>query len=85
MPDCEVEISSTIASGIQQKLFLHRSDKSMHFDLLQTLSTENGQGNYFFVAFNPDVLIDLLEKYQLPYQQLFLMRADHIGEVELST
>jgi len=85
LPSCEEEISSTIASGSQKHLFLHRSKNSVHFDLLQPLSTHNGEKSYFFVAFNPDILTDLLSKYQLPYQQLFLMRADNIGEIELTT
>lgn len=85
LPTCNEEITSTLASGSQQNLFLHRSEKSVHFDLLQPLSTSSGKGQYFFVAFNPDVLNSLLSKYQLPHQQLFLMRADHAGEIELTT
>ncbi|MBL4940085.1 MAG: EAL domain-containing protein [Colwellia sp.] len=85
LPDCEVEIASTVTLGLQKQLFLHRSEKGLHFDLLQPLSTNNSDGSYFFVAFNPDVLINLLEKFQLPHQQLFLMRSDHVGEVELTT
>jgi len=83
LPACEEEITSTVASGSQESLFLHRSGKSVHFDLLQPLSTTKGK--YFFVAFNPDVLNNLLSKYQLPHQQLFLMRADNVGEIELTT
>jgi len=85
LPACVEEISSTVASGSQEHLFLHRSGKSVHFDLLQPLSTNAGEGKYFFVAFNPDVLNSLLSKYQLPHQQLFLMRADNAGEIELTT
>ncbi|KGJ89067.1 putative bifunctional diguanylate cyclase/phosphodiesterase [Colwellia psychrerythraea] len=85
LPDCESEIATTIADGMQKKLFLHRSKSSIHFDLLQPLATNSGEGAFFFVAFNPDILINLLKKYQLPHQQLFLMRADTPGEVELTT
>jgi len=85
LPDCESEIASTIADGQQKKLFLHRSKSSIHFDLLQPLATSSGEGSYFFVAFNPDILTSLLKKYQLPHQQLFLMRVDSPGEVELTT
>jgi diguanylate cyclase (GGDEF)-like protein len=85
LPSCEEEIASTVASGSQEHLFLHRSGKSVHFDLLQPLLTNNGQNNYFFVAFNPDLLTDILSKYQLPHQQVFLMSADNVGEIELST
>jgi len=85
LPACEEEISATIASGVQESLFLHRSGKSEHFDLLQPLSTIDGKDSYFFVAFNPDVLNNLLSKYQLPHQQLFLMRADNVREIELTT
>jgi diguanylate cyclase (GGDEF)-like protein len=85
LPDCEEEISATVKEGVQNKLFLHRSKTSMHFDLLQPLSTAESDNSFFFVAFNPDVLTNLLKKYQLPHQQLFLMRADSPGEVELTT
>ncbi len=85
LPDCEIEIASTVKSGSQQQLFLHRSKTSIHFDLLQPLSTEHGSGHFLFVAFEPKVLISLLDKFQLPHQQLFLMRADNIGKIELTT
>ncbi|WP_157466384.1 putative bifunctional diguanylate cyclase/phosphodiesterase [Colwellia sp. MT41] len=85
LADCEEEIAETVQNGVQNKLFLHRSKSSIHFDLLQPLATKSGKGAFFFVAFNPDVLINLLKKYQLPHQQLFLMRADSLGEVELTT
>ena len=52
LPACEEEILSTVASGSQDHLFLHRSEKSVHFDLLQPLSTSDGQDKFFFVAFN---------------------------------
>jgi len=85
LPDCEEEISTTVHEGVQNKLFLHRSKTSMHFDLLQPLSIAGSENNFFFVAFNPDILTNLLKKYQLPHQQLFLMREDAPGEVELTT
>jgi len=85
LPDCENEIATTVAEGVQNKLFLHRSKSSIHFDLLQPLATSSGEGSFFFVAFNPDILTDILKKYQLPHQQLFLMRSDLPGEVELTT
>jgi len=85
LPDCEVEIASTIKSSSQQQLFLHRSETSIHFDLLQPLATSYGEGSYLFVAFEPKILTNLLEKFQLPHQQLFLMRSDHKGEIELTT
>jgi len=85
LPDCENEIATTVAEGVQNKLFLHRSKSSIHFDLLQPLATSSGEGSFFFVAFNPDILTDILKKYQLPHQQLFLMRSDLPGEIELTT
>jgi len=85
LPDCENEIATTVAEGVQNKLFLHRSKRSIHFDLLQPLATSSGEGAFFFVAFNPDILTDILKKYQLPHQQLFLMRSDLPGEIELTT
>jgi diguanylate cyclase (GGDEF)-like protein len=85
LPACKEEVSATVASGKQEHLFLHRSGTSVHFDLLQPLSTGKNKKEYFFVAFNPDVLNNLLNKYQLPYQQLFLMRSDQEGEIEITT
>jgi diguanylate cyclase (GGDEF)-like protein len=84
-PDCENEIATTIVDGVQEKLFLHRSKSSIHFDLLQPLATSLGENDFFFVAFNPDILTDILTKYQLPHQQLFLMRSDLPGKIELTT
>ncbi len=85
LPACKEEVSATVASGKQEHLFLHRSGTSVHFDLLQPLSTGKNKTEYFFVAFNPDVLNNLLNKYQLPYQQIFLMRSDQEGEIEITT
>ncbi len=85
LPDCEIEIASTIKSGSQERLFLHRNKNNIHFDLLQPLSTADGEGHFIFVAFEPKVLTSLLDKFQLPHQQLFLMRSDHKGEIELTT
>ena len=85
LPSCEKEITLTISQQKQEHLFLHRTKNSVHFDLLQPLLTNNAQGQFFFVAFNPDVLQELLIKYQLPHQQLFIMRTDKIGKIELTT
>ena len=85
LPSCEQEVASTIKLHRQEHLFLHRTETSVHFDLLQPLLIDGGSQQYFFVAFNPDVLQELLIKYQLPYQQLFLMRTDNIGKIELTT
>lgn len=85
LPSCEKEIALTISQQKQEHLFLHRSKSSVHFDLLQPLLTNNGKGHFFFVAFNPDVLQELLIKYQLPHQQLFIMRTDKVGKIELTT
>ncbi len=85
LPSCEQEIASTITLHRQEHLFLHRSKNSVHFDLLQPLLIDDVSEQYFFVAFNPDVLQALLIKYQLPHQQLFLMRTDNIGKIELTT
>jgi len=85
LPSCEKEITSTINQQKQERLFLHRSKSSVHFDLLQPLVTSEDAKRFFFVAFNPDVLQELLIKYQLPHQQLFLMRTDKVGKIELTT
>lgn len=85
LPACKKEVSSTIKHGTQEELFLHHSKTSVHFDLLQPLINEKESGQYFFTAFNPDILEQTLSKYQLPHQQLFLMRADNIGKIELTT
>lgn len=85
LTDCEEEIKTTLASGVQESLFLHRSNNSVHFDILQPLSTTSKSNEYLFVAFNPNILIDILNQYQLPHQQLFLMRTDQKGHIELTT
>lgn len=85
LPSCKEEVTSTITHGAQEHLFLHRSKTSVHFDLLQPLMTDTKAGQYFFVAFNTDELQASLFKYQLPLQQLFLLRKDKSGIIELST
>lgn len=85
LPDCQEEIDSTIEEGNQEKLFLHHSKTSVHFDVLEPLVTRQDKGWFFFVAFNTTVFQELLTKYQLPHQQLFLLRKDNIGKIELST
>ncbi|TPH19330.1 putative bifunctional diguanylate cyclase/phosphodiesterase [Litorilituus lipolyticus] len=85
LPDCEEEIAATLAAGVQESLFLHRSKSSVHFDILQPFSSVEANNEYLFVAFNPNVLIGILSQYQLPHQQLFLMRSDQRGHIELTT
>ena len=84
LPDCKEEIHDTLKSGNQENLFFHHSQSSVHYDLLQPLLVD-GRNIKFFVAFNIDTFADILAKYQLPQQQLFLLRKDHIGKVELTT
>jgi len=85
LPDCKTEIASVVKAGMQKQLFLHREGKKVHFDLLQPLAVSDEKGQYFFVSFKPKVFTEILKKYQLPHQQLFLMRSDHVGRIELST
>ncbi|MFD2165714.1 putative bifunctional diguanylate cyclase/phosphodiesterase [Thalassotalea euphylliae] len=85
LDDCKEEIHSTVSLGTQEHLFLHRSSKSIHFDLLEPLAVHDKSGWFFFVAFNTAVFESLLTKYQLPHQQLFLLRSDSVGKIELST
>ena len=85
LPACKEEVHDTIINGTQERLFLHHSKTSVHFDLLQPLSTSSVKKQFFFTAFNPDVLQSILTKYQLPHQQLFLMRRDKLGKIELTS
>ncbi|NMP30696.1 EAL domain-containing protein [Thalassotalea sp. M1531] len=85
LDDCKDEIRTTVDVGSQEHLFLHRSSNSIHYDLLEPLNIPGKQGWYFFVAFNTTVFESLLIKYQLPHQELFLLRTDLIGKIELST
>jgi len=85
LPSCQEEVQDTLLNGTQERLFLHRSKTSVHFDLLQPLLSSPERKEYFFTAFNLDVLQAVLIKYQLPHQQLFLMRSDNIGKIELTS
>ena len=82
LADCKEEINSTLELSSQEHLFLHRSQKSVHYDLLEPLV--GGKG-FIFVAFQPTKLIEILSGYRLPQQELFLLRQDLIGKVELSS
>ena len=85
LPHCKQEIESTIKAGGQEQLFLHHSSRGVHFDILQPLNVPDGQNLYLFASFNADVLQDILGRYQLPHQQLFLLRTDNVGKIELSS
>ncbi|MET1255355.1 EAL domain-containing protein [Aliikangiella maris] len=85
LPDCLEEVSETTQLGQQQRLFLHRSKSSAHYDLIQPRHPGNPQKGYIFVAFNIDFIANLLQKYQLPFQQLFLLRNDKTGFIEVSS
>jgi len=85
LPDCREEVIETAKTGKQQRLFLHRSQTSSHYDLILPRDSENKDSGYFFVAFNIENIARLLKKYQLPYQQLFLLRNDKAGFIELSS
>jgi diguanylate cyclase (GGDEF)-like protein/PAS domain S-box-containing protein len=85
LPACNEEIRLTVEAGEQNQLFLHRSSKSVHFDLLQPRVKNNPDKGFLFVAFNTDVLLNLLNKYQLPMQQLYLLRTDQKGLIEITT
>ena len=85
LPACKEEVESTIKLGTQEQLFLHRSQSSVHFDILQPLLASPDHKAFFFTAFNPVEIEKLLKRYQLPHQQLFLMRTDNAGKIELST
>ena len=83
LPDCKHEIKSVYKDSNQEKLFLHRSSKSMHYDLL--IPFLDYKDTYFFVAFNVNKVQKILNDYSLPHQELFLLRNDKKGSVELST
>ena len=85
LDDCQEEVRETIHLGEQQRLFLHRSKTSVHYDLIQPRNEKSLSDGYLFVAFNIEFIAELLRKYQLPYQQLFLLRDDKLGFIELST
>lgn len=83
LPDCKEEIESTFTHSHQEELFLHRSSQSIHYDLLMPL--HDTPGAFLFVAFNVDKIGALLTKYRLPHQELFLLRNDKKGKIELSS
>ena len=83
LADCKEEIYSTIQNDGQEQLFLHRSGSSVHYDLLQPLMGAQDL-LYIFVAFEPTVFKEILEKYRLPQQELFLLRQDRKVEIELN-
>lgn len=82
LDDCKEEIRSTLEYKSQEQLFLHRSASSIHYDLLEPIDDTD---KFLFVAFNPTKLIELLSDYRLPQQELYLLRMDSVGKVELSS
>jgi diguanylate cyclase (GGDEF)-like protein len=84
LADCKTEIASTLKYKKQTQLFLHHGKNNTHFDLLQPLLTTDNTEKYFFVSFETTILQELLLKYQLPHQQLFLIHKKD-QTIELST
>jgi diguanylate cyclase (GGDEF)-like protein len=89
LPDCQEEIASVVTTGSQEQLFLHRSKTSVHFDILRPVITSpvsnQNTSLFLFVAFNTTIFENLLRQYKLPHQELFLLRQDHVGKIELSS
>ena len=85
LPDCKTETASTVEHKKQTQLFLHHNKLESHFDILQPLLTTDKSKKYFFVSFKSTVLQELLVKYQLPHQQLFLIKQNKNSTIELST
>lgn len=83
LPDCKNEIDTTISANSQEQLFLHRSASSVHYDILQPLIT-NGESLFLFVAFNASKLQKILEQNCLPHQEIYLLRNDLRGKVDIS-
>lgn len=82
-PDCANEIDSTLKNNSQENLFFHRTKTSVHYDILEPLIGAK-ESMYLFVAFEPSHFQGLLTRHRLPQQDLFLLRKDTIGKVELS-
>ena len=82
-PDCESEIDATLKKNSQENLFFHRTVTSVHYDILEPLIGAK-ESMYLFVAFEPSHFQGLLTRHRLPQQDLFLLRKDAIGKVELS-
>ncbi len=83
LPDCKEEIHTTINQASQENLFFHRTASSAHYDLLEPLIGAK-ESMFLFVAFNPQHFQALLTRHRLPQQDLFLLRKDTIGKVELA-
>lgn len=83
LPDCKEEIHTTISQSSQENLFFHRTASSAHYDLLEPLIGAK-ESMFLFVAFNPQHFQALLTRHRLPQQDLFLLRKDTIGKVELA-
>jgi EAL domain-containing protein (putative c-di-GMP-specific phosphodiesterase class I) len=82
LDDCKDEIHDVVKNKKQENLFLHRSSKGVHYDLLLPLI--DNKKDLLFVSFKADRIKDLLNKYSLPDQELFLLRNDKIGKIELT-
>lgn len=84
LEDCKHEIETTLNHGSQEQLFFHHSLSSVHYDLLQPFVV-NSREAHFFVGLNINKFEELLQRYRMPQQELFLLRNDDVGKVELST
>tara|TARA_Y100000588_G_scaffold41528_1_gene39650 strand:+ start:29986 stop:32115 length:2130 start_codon:yes stop_codon:yes gene_type:complete len=82
-PDCKEEVDDIYKKSSQEKLFLHKLSKGMHYDVLIPFLDKTN--TYFFVSFYPEPVQNILTSYSLPYQEVFLLRNDKVGAIELSS
>ncbi|WP_199609674.1 hypothetical protein [Flocculibacter collagenilyticus] len=83
LESCEEEVKLFIRNHEQKSMFLHRSGKHQHFDvIIKRPSTADGE--LFFVAFNTDKLTEILNKYQISAVKNWLVSYQDDVQVELT-
>lgn len=71
------------ASGGTQPPSIHPQAANYHFDIVARWGSEGMRG-VFFVSFRPTLLARMLDRYELPGHNLFLIHAERDGLIEIS-
>ncbi|UCE88897.1 MAG: PAS domain S-box protein [Pseudomonadota bacterium] len=83
---CETDIQDFVAHGLDYDVYIHPHPQVYHFDIMSPLRAQGGTlGGVFFVSFRTDVLSRLITNGEIHGHDLFLLRKDRPGLIEVAS
>lgn len=83
---CETDIQEFVADGLDYEIYIHPHPQVYHFDIMSPLRGQGGAlGGVFFVSFRTDVLSRLIANGEIHGHDLFLLRKDRPGLIEVAS